>query len=378
MSKIRILQTIRQGMVGGGETHVFDLAMGIDRNKFEPVVLSFTEGAMIEKLNKEGVDVSVIPTTIPFDIRVSKKIERLIIDKNIDLVHAHGTRAASNMLFPAHRLNIPMVYTVHGWSFNDNQNRLVKYLRIATESYITNKVNNTICVSRTNLQTGQSHIKGFRGSVINNGISFDKFDYSIVNDQETRPFMRKPEEIWIGFIARMTFQKNPLGLLKAFQLAYKKNKNLRLLMVGEGELTENVKEIIQQFGLKEVIKWLPFQDNIPQVLSAIDIYCLPSRWEGLSIGLLEAMAMRKAIIATNVDGTKELINNNENGFLVEKDDIENLSKALLELAGNSAKMKVFGDNAHKTVNEHFSLKAMVSKTENLYEGALAEKLVSSN
>nr|WKN35512.1 glycosyltransferase family 4 protein [Tunicatimonas sp. TK19036] len=372
MRKIRVLQAIRQGMVGGGETHVYDLATSINRDKFEPIVLSFTEGAMVDKLNDQNVDTNIIFTTIPFDFRVSKKIEQLLIEKKIDLVHAHGTRAASNVLHPARNLNIPVIYTVHGWSFNDNQNRIVKYLRVATESYITRKVNKTICVSLSNLQTGQNHIKGFQGNVINNGISFEKFSYQADNKQVESLFTRQPEQIWIGFIARMTFQKNPLGLLKAFQLAYRVNKNLRLLMVGEGELTNNVKDTIQEYGLTEIVTLLPFQDNIPQLLAAIDIYCLPSRWEGLSIGLLEAMAMHKAIIATNVDGTKELINNNVNGALVEKDDIESLSETIIELASNATKMKVFGENAYKTVNENFSLKGMVHQTENVYETILAK------
>jgi len=95
--KIRVLQAIRQGQVGGGETHVLDLVQQMDKERFETEILSFTEGPMVDKLRNLGYTVHVISTLRPFDITVWTKVNALIRKGNFDIVHAHGTRAASNV-----------------------------------------------------------------------------------------------------------------------------------------------------------------------------------------------------------------------------------------------------------------------------------------
>src|SRR5580658_9752929 len=123
--KIRVLECIRQGQIGGGETHLLSLVENLDRNRFEPVVLSFTEGPMVERLRAMGVRTHVLYTERPFDVTKWRKVKQLMAAEGVDLVHAHGTRASSNTLWAARRLGIPLVYTVHGWSFHDDQPFLV-------------------------------------------------------------------------------------------------------------------------------------------------------------------------------------------------------------------------------------------------------------
>src|ERR1700734_2851258 len=105
--KIRILEGIRQGKIGGGESYLLSLVENLDRSRFEPVVLSFTEGPMVDRLRAQGISTHVIHTERPFDWRVWKKVAALIREENIQLVHAHGTRANSNMFWAAKKLNIP-------------------------------------------------------------------------------------------------------------------------------------------------------------------------------------------------------------------------------------------------------------------------------
>ena len=110
---IKVLEVIRQGHVGGGESHLLDLVMGFDTDLISPVVLSFTSGKMIDALRACGVKCYVIPTEKPFDMKVLNVLKKLICDENIRLIHAHGSRAASNVLLLAGMLHIPLVYTVH-------------------------------------------------------------------------------------------------------------------------------------------------------------------------------------------------------------------------------------------------------------------------
>ncbi|HXB90916.1 MAG TPA: glycosyltransferase, partial [Puia sp.] len=91
--KIRILEGIRQGKIGGGESYLLGLVEHMDRSRFEPVVLSFTDGPMVERLRAKGIPAHVIHTEKPFDVRVWGKVKSLLEREEIDIVHAHGTRA---------------------------------------------------------------------------------------------------------------------------------------------------------------------------------------------------------------------------------------------------------------------------------------------
>lgn len=371
MEKVKILETIRQGLVGGGETHVYDLSTHLNKALFEPIVLSFTEGPMVENLRKQGINTFVIPSKIPFDPRVKAKIRKLLVEQEIQLVHAHGSRAASNVVSVAKSLKIPVIYTVHGWSFNDQQRPIVQFLRKKAEAYLTKKVDQVICVSASNSETGKMAIKGLKTVVIDNGISIEKFSKTLDRDLiRSQLGMLSEDEIWVGYIARLTYQKDPINLLKAFKSAYGKNPQLRLLMIGEGDLQEEVAQFISSNEMTSIVKRMPFQSNVPEILAAIDIYSLVSHWEGLPIGLLEAMAARKAIIASNVDGTKEIINHQQNGLLIQNGDAKSLEESLLLLSVNKELRNNFGLAAFETVKVNYSLQSMVEKTENIYKSIL--------
>jgi glycosyltransferase involved in cell wall biosynthesis len=369
MKRIRILEAIRQGSVGGGETHVYDLTTRLNKDAFEPIVLSFTDGAMVDNLRAAGIETHVIHSRFPFDPRVYYRVFKLIKDRKIALIHAHGTRAASNLLFPALFSKIKLIYTIHGWSFNDSQSGSLRFIRRHAERFITSRAALNICVSTSNLSTGKQAIPGFKATVINNGISFEKFNPSVDNSRIISELNIKPQEVWIGLIARITKQKDPITLLNAFSIAQTKNSNLRLLIVGQGDLEREVREKIQELNLQEKTLVLPFRSDIPEILKTISIYCLPSLWEGLPIGLIEAMAMSKAVIATEVDGTREIINA-RTGLPFQKENPEDLAAKILLLAGDFYMRQTLGLEANKLVREKFEVQKMVLATENQYVGLL--------
>jgi glycosyltransferase involved in cell wall biosynthesis len=371
MSRIRILEAIRQGSVGGGETHVFDLSTRLDKNHFEPIVLSFTDGPMVDNLRASKIETHVIHSHFPFDPRVIRAVSSLLQDQKIDIVHAHGTRAASNVWLPTSRNQLPLIYTIHGWSFNDNQSRFVKFVRTRAEQFITARARVNICVSESNRQTGNNAIPGFKGIVINNGVSFEKFSPLLDASSVIAELGKQPGEIWVGMIARLTRQKDPITLLKAFKRANEINPLLKLLIVGDGDMRQEVSQTIHSYKLQSVVKLLPFRKDVPELLRAIDIYCLPSLWEGLPIGLLEAMLMEKAVIATRVDGTKEIVSA-ETGVLIEKQNPSDLASAIVALAQNQAMRNKLGHKARALVETNFSLEQMVSKTEECYKAVNLE------
>lgn len=371
--KIRVLETIRQGQIGGGETHLLDLVENLDKNIFDPVVLSFTDGPMVERLKNMGIATHIIHTTKPFDITKWGQVKKFIQSQNVDLVHAHGTRANSNVSWAARRLDLPVVYTVHGWSFHDNQRFPLKNLRVMGEKYLTRKASVNISVSQSVHETGKKYFSGYQSVIIPNGINQQKFNPSR-SFKDIRSELSIPKEaLLVLFLARFTVQKQPLTMINAFRKAAAENKQLCLLMVGDGELKVQADQLVAQSGLTNRIFMQSFRQDVPDILAAADIYVLPSLWEGLPLGLLEAMAMGKAVIASKADGTREVIRHDANGIMVSVDNLEEeVSKSLLRLAGDAALRKQLGEQAKATITSTYSAAGMTRKVEEIYK-----KLITS-
>ncbi len=327
--KIKVLQAIRQGKVGGGETHVVDLVKHLNKEHFQPVVLSFTDGEMIDKLNDMGVENYVIHSEKAFDLAKWKSVKEFMREKHIDLIHIHGTRATSNVYWAAKNLGLPTVYTIHGWSFHDDQNTLIKNARIFFEKWITKKTDCNISVSESNQQTGFKHIPGFKSTVIHNGIDLVKFNPDCAKRKNLRNELNISENACVVcFVGRMTAQKDPLTLIKAFKEVSASNANAVLLMVGDGELKEKAIALAKELGLEKSVVFQRSRTDVADISFPSDIFCLPSLWEGFPIALLEAMAMRKAVIATEVDGSVEIIQNKKNGLLIKPQNIPMLADVI--------------------------------------------------
>jgi len=366
-TKIRILEAIRQGQIGGGESHVFELTENIDRSKFELVVLSFTDGPLVKKIRNLGIKCFVIQTEKPFDWKVWSQVSKLIKSEKINIVHAHGTRALSNVFRSSKMNNIPIIYTIHGWSFHDDQKFLRKSISILIEKYLTRIVNKNISVSYMNRETGKKHLGKFHSEVIQNGVNLSKFNPLRQYKDIRKEFGISQKDTLVGYLARITKQKDPDSLVKAFAEISTQNDKIKLIIIGEGDLKHRMMELVDQYGLKDNVYTDDFRDDIPDILKAVDIYCLPSLWEGLSIGLLEAMAMKNAIIATNVDGTKEVIQEGVNGLLFDPGNYKALAENIIRLHEDIKERQKLQENAFQTVKLNFSIDGMVNKVESIYE-----------
>ena len=364
--KIKVLECIRQGQIGGGESHLLSLVENLDRSQFEPVVLSFTEGPMVDRLRAMNIKTHVLYTERPFDVTKWSRVRDLLKEEAVDLVHAHGTRASSNTLWAARSLKIPFIYTIHGWSFHNDQPGLVRRLRILGERWITSRSSMNIAVSASNRQSGLEHIPGLEAVVINNGIDQQKFSPAREFKNIRAELGIPADAMLVLFIARFTSHKQPLALIRAFREALSSLPSLHLLMVGDGDEKAEGLQLVKDYGLEDKISFQAFRQDVPDVLAAADIFVLPSLWEGLPIGLLEAMAMGKAIIATRVDGTIEVVEPEVNGLLVEPGDKAALAAALVRLGKDETLRHSLRQRAVSTVQEQFNAANMTNKIELLY------------
>jgi len=364
--KIRILQAIRQGKIGGGETHVLELVSKLNKSVFEPVVLCFTPGPMVQQLQNLNIQVHVLETERGFDWSIWKKVKKLMVNEKIDIVHAHGTRANSNVFWAAKRLGLPLIYTVHGWSFHQDQRPVTRKIRELSENFLTSKASSTICVSYSNQNDGIKLFNMKRSCVIYNGINTMKFDPATKYTDIRKEFHIAPEKTLIGFIVRMTLQKDPFTMIRAMKIVVEKTKDVVLLMVGEGDLKDQAIQMAKDLNLTSNIIFENFRQDVPDLLNAIDFYCLPSLWEGLPIGILEAMSMGKVVIATPMDGTKEIISDMENGILVPAGNPTKLAEAIMLAHSNVQLQERLSENAIKTIHDKFTIDEMVNRIESHY------------
>jgi len=367
VKKIRILQGIRQGKIGGGESYLLSLVEQLDRDRFEPVVLSFTDGPMMERLKQLDIKAHVIHTEKPFDFRIWKRVDKLVEDEDIDIVHAHGTRAMSNLFSTAKSRQLPLLYTCHGWSFHIGQNPVIKALRIKSEKYLTSKADINICGAKTNRDEARNVFGKFDAEIIYNSINPAKFNpYGTYKNVREELGVSK-DDILIGFIARFTLQKQPLKMIESFAKVCKQVPNAKLLMVGDGELKSEAVKLVAQLKLEDKVVMQSFRQDVPDLLAGLDVFVLPSLWEGFSIALLEAMSIGNAVVATSVNGTLELIENNKNGLLVDVAKLENeLPEALLKLCFDKNLRNHLRKNAIESVYNKYNVQTMVDKNQLIY------------
>ncbi len=365
--RIKILEGIRQGKIGGGESYLLSLVENLDRQLFEPVVVSFTGGPMVERLQQQGIKTYVVHTERPFDITVWGKIKKVIKAEAIDIVHAHGTRAASNLFWAAKKTGRPLLYTCHAWSFHPDQNPLVHKIRVQSEAFLTRQAAVNICGAQANRETGRRLFKNFDAEIIHNSIDPQRFNPNGVFKNIRSELKIGADEILVASIARFTLQKQPLKLIAAFAAVRKTVPNLRLLMVGDGEQKAEAIQLIKSLGIEQSVILENFRQDVPDVLAACDIFVLPSLWEAFPIALLEAMSMGKAVIATAVDGTPEMVTPGENGILIEVENLEeNLVQAISRLAGDSSLRRKLQQGAIKSIYNKYNVDTLARKNEAIY------------
>ena len=215
-------------------------------------------------------------------------------------------------------------------------------------------------------------VKSNRIKVIPNGVM--PLDLSSVNRTDARKDLGLGEgDIFLLSIGRLTYQKGHEYLLHAMPKVISRFPNARAGICGEGSLRSQLEAQIMELGLSDHVRLLGTRDDVSPFLAAADIFVLPSRWEGLSRALMEAMAAGIPVIATRVDGIKDLITDGAHGLLVPSEDAESLGTSILQYLDDPQMMKRMGAAAQEHVLHTHSIDAMCRKHYDLMLGYLKNR-----
>jgi len=288
-----------------------------------------------------------------------------------NIVHFHGTRAAMlgrmAAILTLHKPKI--VYTVHGFHLIHSPNPLKRIPLLLVERLLNRFTDVIICVSHSDRKNliQRKLAKEDKIKVIWNGIDIKRFQKVKVNRYiKKKEFNLPPDAFVITMIGRLHPQKDHQTLLTAFQQVASELPNAYLLIVGEGPLRAKLEQYTQSLGIEGRVKFTGLRRDIPAILAITDVFVLSTLWEGLPIVLLEAMAAAKPVIASDVDGNREVVVNEETGLLVPPGNPEALAQTIIRLAKEPQKAKEMGQKGLERAKRHFSMELMCQQIANLY------------
>ena len=366
--RIRVLHVAEAA--GGVERYLQTLFKYSDKEKVENILVcsqnydykkmkSLADGVIVLKMAHQ-----INPSS---DIKVEKALRRIIKQLKPDIVYAHSSKAGALARIADLGLKNKVIYNPHGWAFNMQQSAQKKELYKWVEKISAHFCDKIVCISDAEKESAlrEKICKPSKLQVIYNGIDLEEIKNTV---PKTRKELNLPEDAFVvGMVGRLTKQKAPDIFVKAAKLIKQKIPNTYFLMVGDGELRDQIEKMIHQFGLDKSFLITGWVDNPASYMKIMNVGCLLSRWEGFGLVLPEYMACGVPIVATNVDAIPNIIKDHENGLLVEVNDSDtvkyNVSKVLLtpQLATSLTNKGIV------MVTKKFNIKGTAVLTEKLYK-----------
>ncbi|PIV39297.1 MAG: hypothetical protein COS29_03290, partial [Candidatus Omnitrophica bacterium CG02_land_8_20_14_3_00__42_8] len=223
---------------------------------------------------------------------------------------------------------------------------------------------------------GQENIGSSKFAVVYNAFDRDKFDIELPAAPDIKISMGfKATDRIIGTIGRLCEQKGHVYLIEAMAKVVVENAGARLLIVGEGPLKSRLANMAGNAGISDKVIFMEKRRDVPAFLKMLDVFVLPSLWEGLSVVLLEAMYMAKPIVATGIPSNAEAMIDGQTGVLAKKADAGSLAEGINFLLRNSEASKTLGDGAKKRVLEYFTPEKRACELTNMYDLLADEKKI---
>jgi glycosyltransferase involved in cell wall biosynthesis len=387
----KILYFITQSEFGGAQRYVFDLANNLKTDFKVAVAMGeqIKKGKLAKILTENNIEYFIIPNLkrniSPFkDILALVEIIKLIKDYQPDIIHLNsskisilGSIAAFIIKLRVANCELRVIYTVHGWVFNEPLPAWQKYFYLYAEKLTAKFKNKIICVSEFDKQTALKYKIAPENKLItiHNGLAPINF-YS---KEEARkkipltPFIKGG--LFIGSIGNLYKTKGFEYFIEAANiLTHEKKISATFIIIGEGSERKNLESLIKKYNLENNFTLAGEINEAAKLLKAFDIYICSSVKEGLPYSILEAMQAELPIVTTNVGGIPEMIidpstnSGQATGLLVKPTNAQNSANALQKLINDKNLAAELSKNAKLVADQNFSLEKMVEETKKTYLG----------
>mgnify|MGYP000977369083 CR=1 FL=1 len=371
----RILFIVTQGILGGAQIHVRDLAIHLYNLGHDVHVAVGTNGPILNELKVNGIHVyrinSLVRELSPSkDIQAYKEISRLVRNIKPDLVTTHSSKAGIIGRLVSYRHNIPNTFTAHGWAFTEGVSGKRRLLYIIVERIAAIWADKIICVSEYDRKLALKYSVGLPEQLItvHNGIPV------LEHTSPNRP--EKHGTIKIIMVARFSEPKDPQLLVRAAS-QLNTEADFEIDLVGDGPLLSATEELVRKLyiGNKDIgnkVKFLGARIDVPELLLNAHIFVLTSNWEGFPITILEAMRAGLPVIASDVGGCKEAVIDDVTGYLVPRGDLKCLKDRLERLINNSKLRSTMGEKGSERFSKYFTVDEMTKKTIAVYKSIISD------
>lgn len=387
---IKVLRIINRYNVGGPTYNVTYLSRFMDE-RFETLLV----GGVHEEDEADSLYIpesyGLHPVVIPEikralnwkdDVKAYQKLKEIIREFKPDIVHTHASKAGAVGRQAAADCHVPIIlHTFHGHVFHDYFGKVKTEFYKNLERYLAWRSTGIIAISEAQKhELGEVYriCKPEKIKVIPLGFDLTKFYENREEKRELirRKYLLQEEEVAIAIIGRLTAIKNHAFFLEVVEQILEQGISvpIRVFIVGDGELKEEIstsaKRINKKIG-KDIIVLTSWITDIATFNAGMDVICLTSKNEGTPVSLIEAQASSVPVLSTNVGGVKDIVKNNDTGFVVEnKDEFIEKLKFLIE---NKEKRKKMSQNGLSFVREKYSYQTLVKNMQEYYDELLHKK-----
>lgn len=382
--KHKVCHIITMLELGGAQENTLYTVAHLNKEKFLPSLVT-GPGGFLDAEAKRIPELKI--SFVSFLVRQINPIKDLLSFFQIyfflkkekpAIVHTHSSKAGIIGRWAAYWAGVPIIiHTFHGFGFNPYQNKIVQRIFIWLEKKTAKISDCLIAVSSENVKYALSCGIGSASQykVVHSGIDLAKFVLSADRRINLRKELGLSENsLVVGMIACFKIQKSPLDFVRMAEAVKKEAGAVKFLLIGDGELRPQIDEEIRKRNLTSDVLLLGWRKDIPALISIFDVFVLTSFWEGLPRALLEALAGGKPAVVTDVDGNREIIKHQENGFLVKPSDFITMAGYVVQLLKDENLRKKIGQNGKNSLNRSFEIKQMVQDIEKIYATCLAEQI----
>jgi len=373
---MRICHVITKPELGGAQLSTLSLISSFPKDKYQISVITSPDGILkYEFKSLENVTTYFSPfltrSINPMvDILALIHIYGIYRGNKFKIIHTHSSKAGIVGRWAALFARAPVIlHTVHGWSFNNYQCIIKKWLFIYLEKITAKFTTKIICVSRHDIETGLRYkiAPEDKFVLIKYGIRLYQFKNSICNKEEKKIELGiNNNDPVIGMVSCLKPQKSPLDYVKACINIYSKRQDINFLLIGDGVLKKKCKSELNKSPLNGRFIFTGWRRDISDILDIIDIVVLTSKWEGLPIAIIEALAKGKPIVTTDVGGMRELVEDKVTGYITRPGEYRDTADRILSILKDKDSFFKMREKARRSIDNSFDIKAMTHNVDNLY------------
>lgn len=358
-------------VVGGAEIYTRQILPILQKSGWQPRVIVLSEGGcLLRELEQEGIQ------TIELGLRtrdLSKGIRSLLqiwSDHPPEILHTHLYHAGILGRFIARNTGIQRVY-VHQHGLELNRSVWRTLLDRSSSHRVTQYI--VTCQAVANQLHHRERIPIEKIRVIYNGVDFNQIERILPENSSMKSMgagisiPRQDNSFWICSVGRLSAEKGQDILFEAIKLLEQTDLKVEVFLFGSGPLQETLTEKAKKLEIEKQIHFVGFVDPVSCYLKDMDIFVQASRWEGLSLALLEAMALGLPVIATDTGGTAEVIQNHLSGILVQPENPEQIAQAIALLMQDKKLRQTLAKSAKERIKKQFSIQHTITHLINLYE-----------